>query len=497
MNATAALFVKSLLIGIDSAASGNRFADGEVADIAELPFEEAVLYLKKKEVLPAAEYYKLSDKARFRAFTVSRLADGDMVERVKGLLAQNLEDGSGLKGFLEKTDTEIMNGLGLGGNGGGWYWENVYRTNVQTAYNAGRALGFEAVKPIALELVGIGDMRQTEICRSLTQPPVRKMYDDPFWKTHWPPFHFGCRTTIRAIYDPAELEEEPITVVVPEEKPAQGFGTYPITSGNWWRELASMTKRAKKYGIQGEIEKAKKILIGGEERGKEDQEIQDLADFEFLFKDIREENRQAVVGDLQKISSTQLTFLLKHGKSMRGDFYGKPGSAYYSSATNRIYLNILSKDARSDALGYAVNTTTLLHEWGHWLDWNLIRDGKTLRQQLPNLREFLRKDVFNYINRLINLKKKIKSIKGIMDLSSDERLKIYFDLAENGSLKNGVSDIFSGLTQDKIKGMYHHPATYWKGDHLESEALALFFEARSPGGDKLELLKSSFPSAVA
>lgn len=260
MNATAALLVKSLLIGIDSSTSANRYADPAV-DIAELPFEEAVLFLKKKNVLPSDQYYKLSDKARFRAFTVSRLADADMMERVKTLLTENLESGGGLKEFLEKTDTEILDGLGLAGNGGGWYWENVYRTNVQTAYNAGRALGFEAVRPVALELVGIGDMRQTEICRSLTQPPVRKMYDDPYWKTHWPPFHFGCRTTIRAIYDPAELEEEPITVDVPEEKPAQGFGTYPITSGNWWRELASMTKRAKKYGIQKEIETAKKLLV--------------------------------------------------------------------------------------------------------------------------------------------------------------------------------------------------------------------------------------------
>lgn len=260
MNATAALLVKSLLIGIDSSTSANRYADPAV-DIAELPFEEAVLFLKKKNVLPSDQYYKLSDKARFRAFTVSRLADADMMERVKTLLSENLESGGGLKEFLEKTDTEILDGLGLAGNGGGWYWENVYRTNVQTAYNAGRALGFEAVKPVALELVGIGDMRQTEICRSLTQPPVRKLYDDPFWKTHWPPFHFGCRTTIRAIYDPAELDEEPITVDVPEEKPAQGFGTYPITSGNWWRELASMTKRAKKYGIQKEIETAKKLLV--------------------------------------------------------------------------------------------------------------------------------------------------------------------------------------------------------------------------------------------
>ena len=351
MNAAAALFVKSLLIGIDSAASGNRFADGEVVDIAELPFEEAVLYLKKKEVLPAAEYYKLSDKARFRAFTVSRLADGDMVERVKVLLAQNLEDGSGLKGFLEKTDTEIMNGLGLGGNGGGWYWENVYRTNVQTAYNTGRALGFEAVKPIALELVGIGDMRQTEICRSLTQPPVRKLYDDPFWKTHWPPFHFGCRTTIRAIYDPAELDEEPITVDVSEEKPAQGFGTYPITSGNWWRELASMTKRAKKYGIQKEIDIAKKILM--EEGFKNREKLQMKAVQAIREKTpgyitnyenkSREEKREAVVDWLLRKgnASGKERYVLTDEKGTVLDIVkGKKNSVVFSERTiNQIAKN--------------------------------------------------------------------------------------------------------------------------------------------------------------
>ena len=156
--------------------------------------------------------------------------------------------------------------MGLAGAGGGWYWENVYRTNVQTAYNAGRALAFDAVNPVALELVGVGDARQTEVCRRLTQPPVRRLYTDGFWKTHWPPFHFGCRTTVRAIYDPAELEEEPLTEVPAGEEPAAGFGTNPLSSGNWWRELKSMAARAEKYGVQGEIDAARRILL--DRRGK-------------------------------------------------------------------------------------------------------------------------------------------------------------------------------------------------------------------------------------
>lgn len=282
---------------------------------------------------------------------MSRLADGDMVARVKGLLAQNLEDGSGLKGFLEKTDTEIMNGLGLGGNGGGWYWENVYRTNVQTAYNAGRALGFEAVKPVALELVGIGDMRQTDICRSLTQPPVRRLYSDPFWKTHWPPFHFGCRTTVRAIYDPGELEEKPVTAELPEEKPARGFGTYPVTNGNWWRELASMTKRAKKYGIQKEIDIAKKILM--EEGFKNREKLQMKAVQAIREKTpgyitnyenkSREEKREAVVDWLLRKgnASGKERYVLTDEKGTVLDIVkGKKNSVVFSERTiNQIAKN--------------------------------------------------------------------------------------------------------------------------------------------------------------
>lgn len=260
INAAAELIIKSLLIGIDNAVSGNRFAD-EAEDIAELPFYEAVEYLRKKDVLPAKKYYELSDKARFRAFTLSRIADGDVMQRIKDMLAQNVSEGGGLGEFLKKTDEEIMQGCGLGGSGGGWYWENVYRTNVQTAYNAGRAIGYEAAPPIALELVGINDARQTAVCRRLTQPPVRRLYTDEFWRTHWPPFHFGCRTTVRAIYDARELEEHPVTGVPDGEEPAKGFGRYPVTGGSWWKELKSMAARAQKYGVQQEIERAKKKLF--------------------------------------------------------------------------------------------------------------------------------------------------------------------------------------------------------------------------------------------
>lgn len=287
-NVTALLFTKVLLTGMNHALGqkkkGHKFADGgdgeaaDIRDVEVLPFQEAVEYMQGRLPLDAKEYYKLADKARFRAFTVSLLADGDLLKKAKDMLAKNLEEGGGLKDFLVKTDTDLLAGVGMAGKGGGWYWETVYRTNVQTAYNVGRAIGFETVPPVALELVGIGDTRQTELCKSLTQPPVRRLYGDEFWKKFWPPLHFNCRTTVRAIYDPQELEEQPITGIPTdaEEHKSQGWGSYPLDNDRWWEELPSMKKRAQAYGVQGMIDRARKALFS--EKSEEILDKQKLVD---------------------------------------------------------------------------------------------------------------------------------------------------------------------------------------------------------------------------
>lgn len=299
VNATASLFIKSLLLGIDHSLQKKqksaKFDDTVDADDIEiLPFQEALEYMQKKMPMGADEYYKLSDKARFRSFTVARLTDGDSLKKAKTLLEKSIAEGGTLTEFLKKTDTELLGELGLAGTNGGWYWENVYRTNVQTAYNTGRAIGFENVKPLALELVGIGDSRQTELCRSLTQPPVRRPYGDEFWQRYWPPLHFSCRTTVRAIYDPAELKEEPITRIPNgiEKHKAKGFGTYPIDSDNWWEELPSMKRRAVAYGVQGEIEKVKGKLFS--EKSEEILEKQKLVNAVLLEKVVKNLKKQNV-----------------------------------------------------------------------------------------------------------------------------------------------------------------------------------------------------------
>jgi len=149
------------------------------------------------------------------------------------------------------------------GTGKAWYWETVYRTNIQTSYNVGRALGFEATKPLALEFVGLEDGRQTDICRKLSEARIIRPYGDPFWDTHTPPLHFNCRSTLRAIYDKDELPEE--YAPIKNEKaytPAKGFGSAPTKGDGWWEELAGMKAQTQRYGVQEEIEAAREKLIG-------------------------------------------------------------------------------------------------------------------------------------------------------------------------------------------------------------------------------------------
>ncbi len=271
-NVTALLFTKVLLMGMNHALGkkkkGYKFADGvdeqaqAVQDVEVLPFEEAVEYMQGRLPLDAREYYKLADKARFRAFTVSLLADGDLLVKTKNMLAKNLEEGGGLKDFLVKTDTDLLAGVGMAGAGGGWYWETVYRASVQSSYNMGRMIQFQANPPVALEFLGIEDSRQTDICRSLSN--VVRPWGDPFWDTRIPPLHFGCRSTIRGIYDEEELPTKDGQVQwtrEPDIHAQEGWGFNPLKDDRWFEMFPSMERRAERYGLADMIERARERLL--------------------------------------------------------------------------------------------------------------------------------------------------------------------------------------------------------------------------------------------
>jgi len=207
------------------------------------------------------EFNDLEDKLKFRAFTVGRLTQLDSIEKVRGRLLKDLEEGDFVSDFLKDPQRgDLLKIAGLGEEKP-WYWENVYRTNMQTCYNAGRLAQFAKNPPEFLEFIGIEDSRQTQsICKP--RSGIIRPYNDPCWQRNIPPLHYSCRSTIRGIYKAeAEIREiKPTELPSDVTSPQKGFGMSPIVNDRYWDLTESMAARADKMGILKEIRKTAKEL---------------------------------------------------------------------------------------------------------------------------------------------------------------------------------------------------------------------------------------------
>lgn len=256
------LFLLSFLMGMDHVSN-----DIELADIFKLvpepvPFDEAIKMMSSRVSLSKKKYSELESQLRFRAFTVARLTRYDSIEMIRKLLVRNLAQGGTVEDFWKNaTHHDLMLKLGVS-KSNPWYWENVYRTNIQTDYNAGRALQFKQSPVEYYEFIGIKDSRQTPICR--VRSGVIRPSKDPFWSVNWPPLHFSCRSTIRGVRK-EEFKNFGLKLTAPGalkgvEPVQKGFGGNPIDTGSFYKLTPEMRKRAKQYGVLGEIESMGKEL---------------------------------------------------------------------------------------------------------------------------------------------------------------------------------------------------------------------------------------------
>jgi SPP1 gp7 family putative phage head morphogenesis protein len=257
---TERLILFSYLVGMDHATTALDLADA-ATEFEAVQFSEALAFMKARVPLTKLEWTQLEEQVRFRAFTVAALSEPDAIERVRRQAIAALEQGRPMAEFWEAAKLEDAAGIGQSP----WYWETVYRTNTQTAYNAGRAAEFTRNQPEYLEFVGIEDSRQTSICSE--RSGIILPASHPFWSSNWPPLHFNCRSTVRALYREeveALREEDPdwqpsSGAKLPGGTSATGFGGNPIQSGSFWKMTPGMKERAEKYGIMPEI---KKLVTG-------------------------------------------------------------------------------------------------------------------------------------------------------------------------------------------------------------------------------------------
>ena len=234
-------------------------ADEAPEEIPAVPFEKAKEFLESKIPMSKTEWLKLEPKLRFRAFTVAKLGQAELIDRVKKELVKSIQSGTGVAQTWDEFKKLAEKSID---NFSPWYWETVFRTNTQSAYVAGKLQQYEGTGAKAYQLMVIDDSRTTDICRNLLRQSGYGMVlpvNHEFWKKYgFPPYHFNCRTSVRAVYSSQkgpykEKIDNPGMKEFKTFKPQEGFGGNPVDKESWWKMTESMKSQAEAFGLLGDI----------------------------------------------------------------------------------------------------------------------------------------------------------------------------------------------------------------------------------------------------
>ena len=296
------LIGSSYMLGLIHAEEENpdrKINAADETEIPEIPFNEAIQFLKSKVPMSKAEWLELEPKLRFRAFTVAQLGSAEVVDKAKQILLKSFEKGGGTYSDTWEELKKKVNVNALDIKPG--YWENVFRTNTQSAYIAGKLQQYENSNVAAYQLMVIEDGRTSRICRHLLTASGYGMIisvDHPFWKKYgFPPYHFQCRTSIRAIWPSqvgklGNMVENPTMKSLSKFKVQEGFGGNPLDRGSWWEMTDNMKRLAEKFGIIEKIKEGEEIIFNSELQEIENL-IPSLANEFVEAKNIKEANEYA------------------------------------------------------------------------------------------------------------------------------------------------------------------------------------------------------------
>ena len=153
--------------------------------------DAAIAFWQERAKLTWEEAKALAEGAKQRAFYVTGLARQDLVNLVSEGIQAALENGETLPEFRERILEAIKTQ--------GWHdyrIETIFRTNLQSAYAAGRYKKMQAVKASRpyWQYLAVMDRRVRPSHAILHE----KVYpaDHPFWDTNYPPNGFRCRCAV-------------------------------------------------------------------------------------------------------------------------------------------------------------------------------------------------------------------------------------------------------------------------------------------------------------
>lgn len=196
-------------------------------------FEEALEWFRARTPMSARMYYALDAVARDKAFTVSHVAQMDMVQTVLDSIGKAIESGQDLRQFSADVGDKLKAAWRGSVGNPAYRTEVIFRTNTASAFSRGRQLQMDstvvsAVRPWRM-FDDTRDARESDICQAAGGTIVR--FDDPWLATHTPPLHHQCRSNLRALRDEQARRQKGWGKAPPSTTAAEGFGVKP-TMGN-------------------------------------------------------------------------------------------------------------------------------------------------------------------------------------------------------------------------------------------------------------------------
>lgn len=182
-----------------------------VISIKDITFKEAEKYFGRKIPLTIDEFYQLSEKYSSFAFTVSGYTKIQIIKKFHDELLSAIEEGTTLKTFMENMNDFLENNGYEGITN--FQADNIYRTNIQTAYQVGHYE--EMTSPMVKRLrpywqydaVNDSRTRKSHLAMDGKVFPA----DSPVWDVWYPPNGFRCRCGITTL-SKRQVEERGLVV---------------------------------------------------------------------------------------------------------------------------------------------------------------------------------------------------------------------------------------------------------------------------------------------
>ena len=185
----------------------------DLGQAVRLPPRDAIAWFEAKGYRIGWNWWEVWQDAQARAFTVAKAARLDILEDIRAEVSRALAEGTTGREFVQALEPRLKARgwwgkqiiVDTAGNaevaqlGSPWRLRNIYRTNVQTAYMAGRYKAQRENRDARpyWQYVAVMD-RRTRPTHAAQHGKVFRA-DDPFWDSFYPPNGWGCRCRVRAL----------------------------------------------------------------------------------------------------------------------------------------------------------------------------------------------------------------------------------------------------------------------------------------------------------